>query len=103
MDTSVEDVVIVGAGIAGLATALGLHRKGIKSVVLESSSELRTSGFAFTTWANAWRAMDALGVGDSLRKHSLRLQWGTATSASSGVLTSKLDLMTQGKWLVYAC
>ncbi|CAB4314064.1 unnamed protein product [Prunus armeniaca] len=31
------DVVIVGAGISGLATSLGLHRLGIRSLVLESS------------------------------------------------------------------
>ncbi|CAL5328900.1 unnamed protein product [Camellia sinensis] len=65
----VEEVVIVGAGIGGLATSLGLHRLGIRSLVLESSASLRATGFAFTTWANAWRALDALGIGDSLRQH----------------------------------
>ncbi|CAN6314011.1 unnamed protein product [Urochloa humidicola] len=51
---AVEDVVIVGAGLAGLATALGLHRKGVRSLVLESSPALRTAGFAFTAWKNAF-------------------------------------------------
>ncbi|MBA0848304.1 hypothetical protein Goshw_000323 [Gossypium schwendimanii] len=63
----VEDVVIVGAGIAGLTTSLGLHRLGIRSLVLESSDELRITGFAFTTWGNAWKALDAVGIGESLR------------------------------------
>ncbi|MBA0603877.1 hypothetical protein Gorai_002067 [Gossypium raimondii] len=63
----VEDVVIVGAGIAGLTTSLGLHRLGIRSLVLESSDELRITGFAFTTWSNAWKALDAVGIGESLR------------------------------------
>ncbi|KAJ0009698.1 hypothetical protein Pint_33989 [Pistacia integerrima] len=36
MTEVVEDIVIVGAGIAGLTTSLGLHRLGIKSLVLES-------------------------------------------------------------------
>ncbi|KAL1176535.1 hypothetical protein V6Z11_A04G165200 [Gossypium hirsutum] len=64
----VEDVVIVGAGIAGLTTALGLHRLGIRSLVLESSERLRITGFAFTTWENAWKALDAIGIGESLRR-----------------------------------
>ncbi|GMH02949.1 hypothetical protein Nepgr_004788 [Nepenthes gracilis] len=69
-----EDIVIVGAGIAGLATALGLHRLGLRSLVLESSPCLRVTGAAFTTWTNAWQALDALGIGDSLRRQHPRLQ-----------------------------
>ncbi|XVF67959.1 hypothetical protein PTKIN_Ptkin10aG0164000 [Pterospermum kingtungense] len=68
----VEDIVIVGAGIAGLTTSLGLHRLGIRSLVLESSDHLRITGFAFTTWKNAWKALDAIGIGESLRQqHNL--------------------------------
>jgi hypothetical protein len=36
--------------------------------VLESSAGLRVTGFAFTTWTNAWRALDAVGIGHSLRQ-----------------------------------
>ncbi|MFQ6622810.1 hypothetical protein Gotur_002292 [Gossypium turneri] len=70
----VEDIVIVGAGIAGLTTSLGLHRYinphqqlGIRSLVLESSDRLRITGFALSTWNNAWKALDAIGIGESLR------------------------------------
>lgn len=64
-----EDIVIVGGGIAGLTTALALHRLGLRSLVLESSESLRISGFALALWTNAWRALDALGIGNSLREH----------------------------------
>ncbi|RWR79262.1 FAD/NADP-binding oxidoreductase family protein [Cinnamomum micranthum f. kanehirae] len=73
---TVEDIVIVGAGIAGLATALGLHRIGLRSLVLESSESLRVTGYAFTTWTNAWKALDALGIGDYLRQQHDQLQSG---------------------------
>ncbi|KAL2937047.1 Monooxygenase 3 [Bienertia sinuspersici] len=62
------DIVIVGAGISGLATALALHRLGIKSLVLESSNVLRAAGITITAWTNAWRVLDALGIADSLRQ-----------------------------------
>ncbi|GMH02939.1 hypothetical protein Nepgr_004778 [Nepenthes gracilis] len=86
---SKEDIVIVGAGIAGLATALGLHRLGLRSLVIESSPCLRATGAAFTTWTNAWRALDALGIGDSLRRQHLRLDGIDVISSVTGFLTAE--------------
>ncbi|KAI3963546.1 hypothetical protein MKW92_026740 [Papaver armeniacum] len=80
-----EDIVIVGAGVAGLATALGLHRMGLKSMVLESWENLRVTGFAFGTFTNAWKALDALGIGDTLREQHILLQGSVATSMISGI------------------
>ncbi|KAL9228012.1 hypothetical protein vseg_003636 [Gypsophila vaccaria] len=79
-----EDIVIVGAGIGGLATALALHRLGLKSTVLESSDCLRTSGFAMAMWSNAWKTLDALGVGDSLRQQFTQILEMTWISTVSG-------------------
>lgn len=64
---AVQTVVIVGAGLAGLATALALHRVGVKALVLEQSGGLRTEGTSLSLFPNAWRALDALGVADKLR------------------------------------
>lgn len=69
-----QNIVIVGGGIAGLTTALGLHRLGIRSLVLESSDGLRTTGFALTMWTNAWIALDAVGIGDAVRDKSVLVQ-----------------------------
>ncbi|KAF5727688.1 hypothetical protein HS088_TW22G01385 [Tripterygium wilfordii] len=60
------DVVIVGAGIAGLATAVALKRVGVRALVLERAKELRTTGAALTLFPNAWLALDALGVSHKL-------------------------------------
>ncbi|KAL8168212.1 hypothetical protein V2J09_009711 [Rumex salicifolius] len=86
-----EDIVIVGAGIAGLATSLGLHRLGLRSLVLEISESLRASGFAFTTWNNAWKVLDALGVGNSVRHQSHPLASMTTFSSSLGSLSSEVS------------
>ncbi|GMH09543.1 hypothetical protein Nepgr_011384 [Nepenthes gracilis] len=69
-----EDIVIVGAGIAGLATALSLHRLGIQSLVLEQASSLRAGGTSLTLFKNGWRILDAMGVGDDLRSQFLEIQ-----------------------------
>ncbi|KAJ0086359.1 hypothetical protein Patl1_06867 [Pistacia atlantica] len=68
------DIVIVGGGICGLATALALHRKGMKSVVLEKSETLRASGGAIAIQPNGWRALDELGVASKLRSNGIRLE-----------------------------
>lgn len=66
-------IIIVGGGICGLATALALHRKGIKSVVLERSESLRATGAGITIRTNGWRALDQLGVASKLRQTALHL------------------------------
>ncbi|MFS7965366.1 putative 3-hydroxybenzoate 6-monooxygenase [Helianthus anomalus] len=70
-----DEVVIIGAGICGLATALALHRKGIKSVVMERSESLRNvTGAAIGIQPNGWRALDQLGVSENLRNTAVRLR-----------------------------
>ncbi|PNX75525.1 FAD-dependent urate hydroxylase-like protein, partial [Trifolium pratense] len=86
-----EDIVIVGAGIAGLTTSLGLHRLGYGSLVLESCDNLRVSGFALTIWENAWKALDVVGVGDILRHQHLQLNGIVTTSLVTGQQTSTIS------------
>ncbi|KAF8667877.1 hypothetical protein HU200_052500 [Digitaria exilis] len=66
----VHGIVIVGGGISGLATALALHRKGMRSLVLEKSETLRTDGVCIAVHSNGWRALDQLGIGAELRETS---------------------------------
>ncbi|XP_062018922.1 monooxygenase 2-like [Rosa rugosa] len=93
----VEEIVIVGAGIAGLTTSLGLHRLGIRSLVLETSESLRTTGFAFSTWTNAWKALDAIGIGESLRRQHETLHRNVTYSTVSGLPVFEMSLKDKGK------
>ncbi|XP_050263365.1 monooxygenase 3-like isoform X7 [Quercus robur] len=93
----VQDIVIVGAGIAGLTTSLGLHKLGIQSLVLESSSSLRITGFAIGIWTNGWKALDAVGIGDSLRQQHKQIYGNLATSTISGVQTAAMSFDAKGK------
>ncbi|GMY05415.1 monooxygenase 2-like [Fagus crenata] len=97
MESVLEDIVIVGGGVAGLATSLGLHRLGIRSLVLESSDNLRSAGYALTVFTNAWKALDALGIGDLIRQQHERLQGNVTTSTISGLQTSELPYKAKGK------
>ncbi|KAM3263761.1 hypothetical protein T459_00717 [Capsicum annuum] len=73
-DARKENIVIVGAGIAGLASAVSLQRFGIRSLVLEQAESLRTEGSSITLSKNGWKALDAIGVGDQLRDKFLEIQ-----------------------------
>ncbi|KAL9229794.1 hypothetical protein vseg_005224 [Gypsophila vaccaria] len=90
------DIVIVGAGICGLALALALDRMGIKSLVLESADSLRAAGIAFTAWTNAWRALDALGVGHSLRQTHAQILGVRTVSIVTGKVTSYVSFTDKG-------
>lgn len=52
----------MGAGVAGLALALGLQRRGIGCVVLERSTPLAARGFGFLLMASGAAALRRLGL-----------------------------------------
>lgn len=68
------DAIVVGGGPAGLATALALQKTGWERVrVLERQEAGLGGGTALGLWTNAWRALDALGVGDDVRSNVPRV------------------------------
>ncbi|KAL1531203.1 monooxygenase 2-like isoform X1 [Salvia divinorum] len=69
-----EDIVIVGAGISGLATAVALQRVGIESVVVEQAESLRSGGTSLTFFKNGWKVFDAIGVAAELRPQFIEIE-----------------------------
>jgi 2-polyprenyl-6-methoxyphenol hydroxylase-like FAD-dependent oxidoreductase len=65
--TDQQPVLIAGGGIGGLATAMGLAQKGIRSILLEKSSSLGEIGAGIQLGPNAFHAFDYLGVGEAAR------------------------------------
>ncbi|KAI7730314.1 hypothetical protein M8C21_019907, partial [Ambrosia artemisiifolia] len=95
------DILIVGAGLAGLTTALSLHRLGLRSLVLESSESLRITGFSLSLWPNAWRALDVVGIGNTMRQTSTQIKGFKIASLDTGLITSEQAIDKDGKFEGY--
>lgn len=65
-------VIVVGAGIGGLAVALALRAQGAEVTVLEQASEIREVGAGLQISPNGMTVLRALGIGDVLTAHSVR-------------------------------
>ncbi|XP_071696942.1 monooxygenase 2-like [Rutidosis leptorrhynchoides] len=87
-DIRKEEIVIVGAGIAGLATAVSLNKLGVGSLVLEQAETLRTGGTSLTLFKNGWKILDEMGVGDELRSQYFEVQGMEMKTDSERVLRS---------------
>ncbi|MDW5612272.1 MULTISPECIES: FAD-dependent oxidoreductase [Mycolicibacterium] len=67
--------IVIGAGIAGLATAVALRRVGHDVTVIEQRTDL-TSGAGISIWPNALAALDQIGLGDNVRQAGGRVTAG---------------------------
>jgi salicylate hydroxylase len=56
------EVLVIGGGIGGLAAALALARRGMRSRVLEKAPEFGEIGYGIQQGPNAYRMLDWLGV-----------------------------------------
>ena len=63
-----QHVIIVGAGLAGPALAVGLARRSIRSTIIERRPTVEDLGGVIMLAPNAMRVMDHIaGVGDKIR------------------------------------
>ena len=80
-----QQFLVIGAGIAGLATAVALQRRGHDVTVLESRCDT-TTGAGISIWPNALAALDHIGLGDAVR-------------AAGGRVTAGAMRWRDGTWL----
>jgi salicylate hydroxylase len=64
-----QHVVIIGAGMGGLATAAALQKLGFKVTVYEQAPVLGEVGAGLTISPNATRALEYIGLGPYMEKH----------------------------------
>jgi 2-polyprenyl-6-methoxyphenol hydroxylase-like FAD-dependent oxidoreductase len=70
-----KHIVVVGAGIAGLATAVALQRTGHRVAILEERTDT-SLGAGISIWPNALAALDEIGLGDAVRASGGRVSAG---------------------------
>lgn len=64
-------ILIIGAGIGGLSTALALQQAGFAVRVFERAKQIREVGAGLTLWANAVRVLLDLGQADLVQRLAL--------------------------------
>lgn len=79
-------VVIVGAGIAGLTAAIALDKIGVSPIVIERASALTQAGTALSLWPNALAALGRLGLREDVTKVGLPEPAGEVRDSSGKVL-----------------
>lgn len=62
-------IIIVGAGLTGLAAAITLSKKGHHVQVLEQASSLRTAGGVILIWPNGTRFFAENGMSNAAEPH----------------------------------
>lgn len=69
----VVDIAIIGGGIGGLATAVGLHKIGIKTHVYERTRSFKPFGAGIGIGSNVMLALQKLGVAEHILESAMPL------------------------------
>jgi len=77
-------VLIAGAGIAGLTTALALTRAGMRATVVEQAARFDDAGAGIQLSPNATRVLIALGLGERLKITAVEPRAVRVMSGNSG-------------------
>ncbi|WP_137991580.1 FAD-dependent monooxygenase [Streptomyces vilmorinianum] len=85
-----NSAVVVGAGIGGLAAALGLRHTGWEVTVVDRAPVRDDAGAGISLAANGLRALDALGVGPAVRA-AARGQYTGGTRTPDGSWLARMD------------
>lgn len=92
------DIAIVGGGIGGLCTAIGLLNRGFDPVVYEAAEELRPIGSGIGIAPNGMEALARLDVADAVVDHGNTLDRTELQTTDERSFMS-VDLRTQSEQL----
>lgn len=87
-----QRVTVVGAGVAGLAAALALARRGAQVTVLEQADAVREVGAGLQVSPNAATVLQALGLGEALVASSIRAEAVALCDGLTGRVVTRLEV-----------
>ncbi|MFY9578619.1 MAG: FAD-dependent oxidoreductase [Gaiellaceae bacterium] len=96
-ELSGRKIIVVGAGLGGVTTALALRRRGASVIVLERATALRQIqvGGGIHMWPNGLRALDDVGIfaalRDSIRPEAVMRESRFETSRGRRIATMPLE------------
>ncbi|MCX8256082.1 MAG: FAD-dependent monooxygenase, partial [Beijerinckiaceae bacterium] len=92
-------VLIAGAGIGGLTSALALARVGVETTLIERAETLAEAGAGLQLSPNATRILARLGLLDTIAATATRPSGVRVRSARSGRTLSFMPLDTaEARW-----
>jgi 3-hydroxybenzoate 6-monooxygenase len=69
-----REILVVGGGIGGVATALALAIRGLRARVFEKAAEFGEIGYGIQLGPNAYRMLDWLGVINEIDRQSVHTE-----------------------------
>lgn len=96
-----REVIVVGAGVAGLATALAMALRGAAVRVLERAPGIAEVGAGIQISPNGLAVLDALGVGAAVREVALEAEAVELRDGPTGRRVLRLDLRRHGRGRIW--
>jgi 2-polyprenyl-6-methoxyphenol hydroxylase-like FAD-dependent oxidoreductase len=85
-------IIILGAGIGGLTTAIALKNAGLNCEIYEAAEKFRPVGAGLSIALNAWKALESLGIDKEVEKKGYHYSFGKMLSAKGKTLqTLEMD------------
>ncbi len=87
-DIIVHDIIVIGAGIGGLATGIALAREGVTVRIYDRVRSLRPVGAGISLWSNGVKVINWLGLGSEMAAIGGQMNHMEYRSASGELLNS---------------
>lgn len=87
MASDLRRAIIVGGGIGGLCTAIGLRQAGVEAIVYEQAPELNAVGAGLTLWANAIKGLRKFGLADAAIRRGSKIKRAEIRTVSGRTLS----------------
>ncbi|MEP3264805.1 MAG: FAD-dependent monooxygenase, partial [Hyphomicrobiales bacterium] len=89
-----KSVTIVGAGIAGITTALCLKQHSIPVKIIEKRANIATAGAGIQITPNAFRILDRLGLGERIKTSGHTVNHLSVCTGRSNTMITRMPLGT---------